>query len=53
VTWPDGQVEDVASFKTEADANEWIANRVGWRSATLKPIRGRSQTASRGPSGPL
>ena len=24
-TWPDGQVEDIASFKTEAGANEWIA----------------------------
>jgi hypothetical protein len=31
VTWPDGQVEDVASFKTEADANEWIAKEFqGW-----------------------
>jgi hypothetical protein len=24
-TWPDGQVEDIASFQTEGEANEWIA----------------------------
>ena len=24
-TWPDGQIEDIASFKSELDANAWIA----------------------------
>jgi hypothetical protein len=24
-TWPDGRVEHIASFKSEQDANEWIA----------------------------
>ena len=23
--WPDGQVEDIASFDSEVEANEWIA----------------------------
>ena len=23
--WPDGQVEDIASFDSELEANEWIA----------------------------
>ena len=24
-TWPDWQIEDIASFKSELDANAWIA----------------------------
>jgi hypothetical protein len=23
--WPDGHVEDIGAFKTEVEANEWIA----------------------------
>jgi hypothetical protein len=24
--WPDDRIEDIASFKSEIDANEWIAS---------------------------
>jgi hypothetical protein len=26
--WPDGRIEDIKGFSSEADANEWIANEL-------------------------
>ena len=26
--WPDGRTEDIKDFRSEADANEWIANEL-------------------------
>ena len=26
-TWPDGRSEEIAGFKSELEANEWIANK--------------------------
>jgi hypothetical protein len=26
-TWPDGRYEEIAGFKNESEANEWIANK--------------------------
>jgi hypothetical protein len=26
-SWPDGRYEEIAGFKNEAEANEWIANK--------------------------
>jgi hypothetical protein len=26
-TWPDGRYEEIAGFKNELEANEWIANK--------------------------
>jgi hypothetical protein len=26
-TWPDGRYEEIAGFKNEVEANEWIANK--------------------------
>jgi hypothetical protein len=26
-TWPDGRHEEIAGFKNEMEANEWIANK--------------------------
>lgn len=29
--WPDGATEDIMGFKTESEANEWIATELeGW-----------------------
>jgi hypothetical protein len=49
-TWPDGQIEDIASFKSELDANAWIAKdfRVGSSSAAIKPVRRQANGAGTG-----
>lgn len=26
--WPDGQIEDISDFRSESEANEWIANEL-------------------------
>lgn len=26
--WPDGRVEDIRDFRTESEANEWVANEL-------------------------
>ena len=26
--WPDGRIEDIRGFRTESEANEWVANEL-------------------------
>lgn len=40
-TWPDGRYEEIAGFKNEQEANEWIATKFqAWLDNQKKALKG-------------
>ena len=44
--WPDGRTENICGFKTESEANEWVANELQSWLDERKEHRANAQEAS-------
>jgi hypothetical protein len=50
-TWPDGRFEEIKGFKSESEANEWIAHSLQeWLDAPRRDAEGDGASAASGRS---
>ena len=46
-TWPDGRFEEISGFKTESEANEWVAKQLQvWLDEQAKMERAEAEETS-------